>query len=193
MKKTISISSNRISMTLVAILWMSFSFNSSAQICYGLNVENIEKKAVVKKQKEAIAKKQPLPKNITTPISFVIEDDIMQKEGSTEENPIVEENIEQNTLKMISSQKNTKIRKRKAINKSINIYPIPASQYINIQLESDNVKEIQLMNYSGQVVINQQVTNNNLIRFNVQNLAKGIYIVVLRTETENISKSIIIQ
>lgn len=61
---------------------------------------------------------------------------------------------------------------------SVNIYPNPAHQLLNV--EGEGIAEIAIYNAMGQLMINYQPTENN-IQLNVGDLARGIYMVKVIT------------
>ncbi len=64
---------------------------------------------------------------------------------------------------------------------NINIYPNPATGFVNIE-STDMLKSVSLINYTGQVVY-QTPVNNNQIRISTNDLPTGVYFV--RMETVN--------
>ena len=64
---------------------------------------------------------------------------------------------------------------------NVSIYPNPATGFVNIE-STDMLKSVSLINYTGQVVY-QTPVNNNQIRINTNDLPTGVYFV--RMETVN--------
>ena len=64
---------------------------------------------------------------------------------------------------------------------NVSIYPNPATGFVNIE-SADMLKSVSLINYTGQVVY-QTPVNNNQIRINTNDLPTGVYFV--RMETAN--------
>ncbi|MDD3010948.1 MAG: T9SS type A sorting domain-containing protein, partial [Bacteroidales bacterium] len=60
-----------------------------------------------------------------------------------------------------------------------NIYPIPANDFVNIEL-SQNVQNIRILNYTGQVVYDQNATDN-FVRIDVRDYAAGAYMIEFTT------------
>jgi len=73
----------------------------------------------------------------------------------------------------------------------LNIYPNPASDLINISSEFE-IKTVKVFNYSGQVIIFEQVENTQY-RINTSQYKPGIYFFRIETSGGTISKRIIIE
>ncbi len=65
-----------------------------------------------------------------------------------------------------------------ALQEAINIYPSPASSFVNVEVEGQ-FGELQLSIYNniGEIVLNTVTMNSNNIQIDVQNLASGNYII----------------
>jgi hypothetical protein len=71
----------------------------------------------------------------------------------------------------------------------ISIYPIPASDYLNIKVPNYiKIKSIRLVDMNGKVVVQLQ---NQVEKVNVSNLQQGVYLIQITTENGSISKRII--
>ncbi|MBI9069312.1 MAG: PKD domain-containing protein [Salinivirgaceae bacterium] len=66
---------------------------------------------------------------------------------------------------------------------NIKIYPNPAETAINIQLPTENV-EIQLVNMDGKLLKTIQTKDAKQIEINVEDLAKGIYNLIITTQNK---------
>ncbi len=66
----------------------------------------------------------------------------------------------------------------------MNVYPNPASQFINIQTINSGVYDIKIMNLSGQIV-NQVQGNGNQFSINVENLPSGLYLVNIQSQNQS--------
>jgi hypothetical protein len=62
---------------------------------------------------------------------------------------------------------------------NISIYPNPAQNVVNISSDV-NMKTVRIVNYTGQVVYNENAFSNSL-SINISNLAKGIYVIQFET------------
>jgi hypothetical protein len=57
------------------------------------------------------------------------------------------------------------------------IYPVPASEYLILEVNSNNNLNFELLSLQGQVVIHREVNSDeNVIRLDINNLPSGIYI-----------------
>jgi hypothetical protein len=71
----------------------------------------------------------------------------------------------------------------------ISIYPIPASDYVNIKVPNHiKIKSIRLVDMNGKVVMQLQ---NQFERVNVSNAQQGVYLIQITTENGSLSKRII--
>jgi hypothetical protein len=72
-----------------------------------------------------------------------------------------------------------------------NVYPIPANDFVNIELNSD-VQSIRILNYAGQVVYNQNA-DDTFIRIDVRDYTAGAYMVEFTTnDGEVFNKRIVV-
>lgn len=62
------------------------------------------------------------------------------------------------------------------------IYPVPAQNTLTIKTNS-NIQSVRVVNYNGQVVMNNRFNGMNAVTLNVSALSSGLYFV--ETETEN--------
>ena len=69
----------------------------------------------------------------------------------------------------------------------VSIYPNPATTMLNVHAE--NFREVQIINFLGQVVYSANITDNNF-QINVSNLSNGVYFVRLNGETTTTQKFI---
>lgn len=70
----------------------------------------------------------------------------------------------------------------------VNVFPNPTSEFINIQVDNQQIKNIKIFNLIGKEVFTAE-TNNQPI--NVSELSKGIYIVKVKTDKKIFSKKIV--
>ena len=78
----------------------------------------------------------------------------------------------------------------------VSFYPSPAKEVLNINLGTltDSHYSFSLIDLQGKVVLQREVENPNLIEtVSVSNLSKGMYLAVLQTANDRISKKIIIE
>ena len=78
----------------------------------------------------------------------------------------------------------------------LSFYPSPAKNYINVSLGSLNETKytFSLIDLNGKSVFKQVVENPQFIEsFHLEGLAKGMYLVVLQTTTDQITRKIIIE
>lgn len=76
---------------------------------------------------------------------------------------------------------------------SFKIYPNPASELINIQLQNStsiNI-EIKLFDITGKLLQNAKFINNNLISINLSSFQKGIYIIQIKKDGVSHTQKII--
>jgi len=71
--------------------------------------------------------------------------------------------------------------KEKFWNPSVNIYPNPASDIINIQVENGDATNIEIYDMQGKIVL-QDLLNGNNTSLNVSSLTNGLYILSLKNE-----------
>lgn len=78
-------------------------------------------------------------------------------------------------------------------NLELNIFPNPASNYLNVSLNS-NIQRLSIYNSIGQVVLNQVNINESFLNINVDSFSKGIYVVEVLDEKGNLkSKKLIVE
>ena len=77
------------------------------------------------------------------------------------------------------------------ISENINIYPNPATNFINIEAEN-NIKTISIYNVTGQNVLQTDV-NSSEIGINIFSFNKGLYIIKIETESGIYTEKLIIQ
>ena len=73
---------------------------------------------------------------------------------------------------------------------SINVYPNPVKDVLNVQSTS-TMKEIQIYNIVGQMVLNQNVNGNN-VTLNTSDLKSGVYNLKVKMEDGFINKKIVV-
>ncbi|MCX6234803.1 MAG: T9SS type A sorting domain-containing protein, partial [Bacteroidetes bacterium] len=70
-------------------------------------------------------------------------------------------------------------------NGKINVYPVPATDYVNVEV-SDNVRELRVINYVGQVVLERNVGQAKSFQLNTSTLSSGSYMIEFTSEDGNI-------
>ncbi|WP_294266443.1 DUF1501 domain-containing protein [uncultured Chryseobacterium sp.] len=79
--------------------------------------------------------------------------------------------------------------------KGIKVYPVPASQYIYVDVENSRTPEIkyQMLDMSGRVILQRsEKPASGRIEINVSSVPQGNYILKLTVNSEEISKKIVI-
>jgi len=74
---------------------------------------------------------------------------------------------------------------------NIKIYPNPVKDFVTIESGS-GIQQVQLLNITGQVVINQQ-TDGKIITLNTSPLKSGVYFMKVTTDNGSYEKKIVIQ
>ena len=78
------------------------------------------------------------------------------------------------------------------LEKSIKVYPNPATNQLNVKVSND-IKEIKVYNYVGQVVYGTSVTSTKTIQINTSEYKAGIYLMQFTTENgKTITKKVVI-
>ncbi len=71
---------------------------------------------------------------------------------------------------------------------SVNIYPVPVSNILNIKgLDASVRNYLEIINTNGDVVAKQTVQNNSFYEWNLDNLRKGVYYLLVNTGIKRIS------
>jgi serine protease AprX len=84
-------------------------------------------------------------------------------------------------------------------NYDINIYPVPASETINIQLTLAhmNYVEIELINIMGRTIDKQSLTlleaGKHEMEFDISSLPRSVYFIRFSIDGEQLNKKIIVQ
>ena len=74
---------------------------------------------------------------------------------------------------------------------NVEIYPNPASNFININSNSNETSELIIKDMSGRVVSSEKF--NSMIKVNVDNYSKGIYLIDIKNSQGFYSQKITIQ
>ena len=67
--------------------------------------------------------------------------------------------------------------------KQLSVYPVPATDYINLILPDESFREIMIVDITGRVVLQQSVYSSSAT-INVASLAKGVYIVIAKNNQD---------
>ncbi len=78
-------------------------------------------------------------------------------------------------------------------NIGVNIYPIPASNFINIDLKDVGNYSITIFDIDGKVVSRSKMNNAKTTNIDVQNLISGVYFIQISGSKLNVSQKIIIK
>jgi len=71
---------------------------------------------------------------------------------------------------------------------TVSIYPNPAKNIVTIYLLKNNLQSIELIDFTGKIVFNQNTFNNSKnYTIDVSNLANGIYFIKIKSETNAIT------
>jgi hypothetical protein len=81
---------------------------------------------------------------------------------------------------------------------SVKIFPNPASDYLNISVNLENLNEyldIMLTDMNGRIVIQDYQSNiwQQSFNYNIKSLSSGIYFLIIKTEKGQLTKKIIIE
>ncbi|MDD4149471.1 MAG: T9SS type A sorting domain-containing protein, partial [Bacteroidales bacterium] len=71
----------------------------------------------------------------------------------------------------------------------INIYPNPATKFINIVQENTDFEQLTVYDITGRIVI-QKSLNNSSTSLDISNLPSGVYLISLKTVNSSIEKRV---
>jgi len=82
--------------------------------------------------------------------------------------------------------------------RKINIFPNPASEFINVQFTDENSRNITIsvLDFSGKTILEKDFENNGLALYSLaikDKLSPGVYVVKIKTESGNYSSKVIIE
>jgi len=77
------------------------------------------------------------------------------------------------------------------LNAGIKVYPNPASNFVNITSET-GITNIKIINYTGQVVYQQNVSDNN-VKISTSDLPAGIYVLQMETQKGWASQKLVVK
>lgn len=76
---------------------------------------------------------------------------------------------------------------------NLQVYPNPANDYVTIQAQSSNIKASELLTIDGRVINNQINFEDNKAKLSIQNLEKGIYLLRIIGQNNQITSTKIIK
>ncbi|WP_299669111.1 T9SS type A sorting domain-containing protein [uncultured Polaribacter sp.] len=76
------------------------------------------------------------------------------------------------------------------IEKNISLYPIPASDVLNIRIKNYVSAKVEIINLFGQIVISKQIQSNNG-QINLSNISDGVYIAKIYSNENIFTKKIV--
>jgi hypothetical protein len=71
-------------------------------------------------------------------------------------------------------------------NELIKVYPVPADNYVNIEVGND-IRQIRVINYVGQIVYEQNVGKEKAFQINTASFNSGAYMIEFTSETGNVA------
>lgn len=188
---------------LTTYCWLACTVVSFAQATSSKKKATKTQKTNIQTAQNEIKSNHGIIEGLDIILDFVIEDDIM-KEDDDESESNVEEEVHINGLETSKTKnKNSSNSSVEGIVTSsldelavqkVNIFPMPATSYFNIQVENNTIENYKLLNAAGQIIRIQQLNGNStIVKVETTSLAKGVYYIVLNTNSKPISRSIIIQ
>jgi hypothetical protein len=74
--------------------------------------------------------------------------------------------------------------------RQFSVYPNPTSDILNVELPKDGgvYNELNVLDLSGRVVFNQQITAQSKVQISTGTLAAGVYVVELNGNTGKVAK-----
>jgi len=98
--------------------------------------------------------------------------------------PIKAEFIMENTNRLANN----------SLNSGISISPQPASDFINMKIGADlEISSLEILNLSGQVLMEQEVMNYENLRISVKDLESGLYFVKIQSNSGSLVKKVAIK
>ena len=74
----------------------------------------------------------------------------------------------------------------------LTVYPNPAGEYVSITSKLDQpIRQVEILTISGQVI--KTIENSDLSNINIADLSKGIYMLSIKTETQQVYQKLIKQ
>ena len=75
--------------------------------------------------------------------------------------------------------------------KPVTVFPNPAKEKITVKADT-KISEILIYNLNGQLLVHNY-SDKKLVSLDVSSLSKGVYLITLKTEKENVNKKLVIQ
>ena len=82
---------------------------------------------------------------------------------------------------------------KKVSKEDFTIAPNPSSSVVNIESDTNTEFEVLLLNASGKVVMQNQVSNNGTLQIQVDSFENGLYFLVFTSKAGRSSERLIIQ
>jgi Secretion system C-terminal sorting domain len=82
----------------------------------------------------------------------------------------------------VNNEKNKVLLVNENINNSINIFPNPATDELNITFSENSTCTLRLLDGLGNSVLETDINNQNTARLDISKLAKGFYILEIRNQ-----------
>ena len=76
------------------------------------------------------------------------------------------------------------------IQSTTHLYPNPAKDNINIVSYAELINSVEVYNLSGQKVLSKKVNNGTTTKINTSGLAKGVYIVDIKSRATSVKKKL---
>lgn len=96
-----------------------------------------------------------------------------------------------NILKWLNNEA-TDIDEMEITSTDINLAPIPASDFINFEISTDDVKSIRIYNSLGQIIDKIDNVNKGIFSYNASHLPSGTYKSVITTKTKDYVRQFVI-
>ena len=80
-----------------------------------------------------------------------------------------------------------------ALQTNFNVYPVPASDLINMQVNGTEINTIKIVDLQGRVVYNNDNVNEKAFQLNVKDFNTGAYFLTVSTPYGNAQQKIIIE
>ena len=77
------------------------------------------------------------------------------------------------------------------INKTVSVYPNPTTGVVSIQLNSTEKHNLQILDMTGNIVVQQIIENGNAL-IDVNNLSNGIYTIKVSNSSGSITKKLVV-